>query len=65
MNSSDTATGEGLQASCLGCGREEVSMSTDNDARITRLMDQLAAPGITEVEAQRIEGRIVMLRAQA
>lgn len=40
-------------------------MSTDNDARITRLMDQLAAPNLTEVEAQRIEGRIVMLRAQA
>lgn len=65
MNSSDSVTGEGLRATRSSYGREEVSMSTDNDARITRLMDQLAAPGITEVEAQRIEGRIVMLRAQA
>lgn len=40
-------------------------MSSDNDARITRLMDQLANPNLSTAQAERIEGRIVMLRAQA
>lgn len=40
-------------------------MSSDNDARIKRLMDQLVNPRLSVVEAQRIEGQIVMLRAQA
>lgn len=40
-------------------------MSSDNDARITRLMDQLVNPNLSTAEAQRLEGRIIMLRAQA
>jgi len=40
-------------------------MSSDVDTRISRLMDQLVNPNLSTVEAQRIEGRIVMLRAQA
>jgi hypothetical protein len=61
----DSVTGEGLRATRSSYERREVSMSSDNDARITRLMDQLCAPGVTPLEAERIEGRIVMLRAQA
>jgi len=40
-------------------------MSIDVDARIARLMDQLVNPKLSPLEAERIEGRIVMLRAQA
>ncbi len=40
-------------------------MSIDVDARVARLMDLLVDPNLSTVEAQRIEGKIVMLRAQA
>jgi hypothetical protein len=65
MNSSDSTTGVGLQASSLSCGREEVSMSFDNDARITRLLDQLMNPELTDQEVEVLERKITMLRAFA
>lgn len=61
----DSVTGEGLRATRASYGRKEDSMATAIESRISRLMDQLADPNLSDARAQRIEGRIVMLRAQA
>jgi hypothetical protein len=38
-------------------------MATDVDTRISRLLDQLERPGLTESEIQRIEDKIRFLRS--
>ena len=40
-------------------------MSFDNDARITRLLDQLMNPELTDQEVEVLERKITMLRAFA
>jgi hypothetical protein len=61
----DSVTGEGLQATRLGYERREVLMSSDIDARISRLMDQMENPQLRPDQVQSLQMQIDMLRAQA
>lgn len=58
MNSSQPVTGEGLQATRLGHGREEVSMSIDVGAHISQLVISLDDPSLSDKDIKRITRKI-------
>jgi len=62
MNSSDSVTGEGLQATRLSYGREEVLMSSDIDARIARSLDQLEDLSLPDAERQKAKDNLTTLQ---
>lgn len=58
------APGGGVRVSARTPGRKEASLSDDIDARISRLMDQLMTPDVSEKEIERINQKINLLKSQ-